>query len=75
MALENQTWQPWDGDLTTLREIEPFILDKTNQLTLWQGKLTDFAGGKIYIYAGYRLTTGEIVYQTQPFDITINSIH
>ena len=69
--LNGDTWEEWDGDLATLRSVQTLTLQDHHELTLWQGKLPHLSSGQFYIFGGYHLKNGEIVYSPQPFEVTI----
>jgi len=75
-VLDNEGWYEWDDKyLLELPIIKRLTLEDSHNLQLFQGALTEFAGGEIKFYVGYRLVeTGAYVYQQESVDIMVNSI-
>ncbi|MDY6991028.1 MAG: choice-of-anchor D domain-containing protein, partial [Pseudomonadota bacterium] len=71
---DNNDWHSWSGDLADLTALETLRLRPQQQLTLFQGQLTQFAGGQLHIFTGYRLPNGEIIFQPNSFNIKINGL-
>jgi hypothetical protein len=71
MMLDGQQWQEWDGDASTLPGFQSLTLQPRQELTLWQGKFSDFAGSQWEIYVGYLLQTGEIIYSPAFIEIKV----
>jgi predicted outer membrane repeat protein len=70
--LANNTWKEWDGNLNNLASIQSLTLPEHHELMLWQGQLNSFSGGEFSVFIGYRLMTGELIYnRLNPFKISV----
>ena len=69
--LNQDTWEEWDGNLATLRNVCTVTLQDHHELTLWQGKLPNLSAGQFHIFGGYRLNNGEVIYSPESFNIPI----
>lgn len=73
LMLAGQQWQTWNGDFSTLQYIDTLMLQDNQVLKLWQGQWDEWIDkGKLQIFMGYRLLTGEVVYDPMPLEIQIN---
>jgi len=72
--LDSDGWYQWsDKYLLELPIIKRLTLQDSHNLQLFQGALTEFAGGEIRFYVSYRLVeTGTYVYQQKSVDIMVN---
>jgi hypothetical protein len=70
--LANDTWKEWNGNLNNLASIKSLTLPDHHEFILWQGPLTGFSGGNFSVFIGYRLMSGELIYNTlKPFKISV----
>jgi len=63
--LAGTEWQAWAP--TTPASIQSVLLQDTVEVEL--GDLSQLVGKEVYVYVGYRLANGEIIYPPQPLEI------
>jgi hypothetical protein len=73
LMLAGQQWQTWTGDFNALQYIDTLTLQDNQGLKLWQGQWDEWIDkGQLQIFVGYRLLTGEVVYDPIPLEIQTN---
>ncbi len=69
--LTSTGWQEWTGQLNTLQAVATGVLENTHTFTLNTVALPEF-NGKISFFAGYRIGTGNLVYNVTPFNLVFH---
>ncbi len=70
--LDGETWAEWDDKyLLDLPIVKHLTLQESQNIPLFQGQLTEFAGGEMRFYVGYRLETGAFFYQPESINVIL----
>lgn len=71
MLTPDLNFATWDGDFAHLQSAGKMVLDMQHDFPLWNAALPAL-NGKLAIFLGYRLDSGEVFYQPQAISLEIH---